>query len=104
MQTHYDSDFRSKYLDSLREKADRMTKEKLSQITAGQEGEKPLAAWKAEGMQVQHMPDDEHGILRISVGGGHNIPIKLDYCTIRGSVGQCITLLEKAIAALRKAP
>jgi len=50
------------------------------------------------------MPDDEHGILRISVGGGDSTPVQLNYCTVRGGVGRCINLLEQAIAALRECP
>lgn len=47
---------------------------------------------------------DEQGILRISVGGGDHLPVTLNYCTIRGSVGDCIKMLEMALDALRDSP
>ena len=104
MQTHDDADARREFLDRLRDKANRMTAAGTNQITAGKAEEKPLAEWKFGGVFVRHMPDDEHGVLRISAGGGDHTPVPLNYCTIRGSVGDCIQLLEKAIVALRAAP
>ena len=50
------------------------------------------------------MPDDEHGVLRMSIGGGDNLPVTLNYCVVRGGIGQCIELLEKALKALRECP
>ena len=47
--------------------------------------------------------DDEQGILRISIGGC-DTAVGLNYCVIRGDLGQCIDLLEKALVALRDAP
>ena len=103
MQTHRDGDFRRNWLDTLSKKADAMVKNKQSEITAGKDGEKPLAEWKHGKVTCRHMPDDEHGILRISIGGGET-PFQTDYCVIRGKVGQCIDLLQRAIQALRRAP
>ena len=114
MQTHEDSDFiqhlRHDFMDRLQQRADQCVKDKSSEITGGKEGEKPLAVWRHKGMQVTHRPDDEQGILRISIGGivevplHGKLPVHFEYCVIRGSVGQCIDLLERAIAALRQAP
>lgn len=102
MQTHYDQSHRSQFLAELQGRADKAQQAGVSKIAS--EGE-PLAVWKAEnGMYVQHMPDDEQGILRISVGGGDHLPVTLNYCTIRGKVGECIKLLGMAIEALRQCP
>lgn len=105
MLTHDDKDQRFQpFMDQLIARADRMREQKLSEITAGKEGEQELARWNADGIEVVIRPNDPQDILRISVGGGSKTPMPLDYCTIRGEVGACITLLERAIEALRSAP
>lgn len=105
MQTHDDYQHRineaARFMERLKQRA--AQDKGKSQITAGHESEIPLARWKHGDVQVTHYPDDEQGILRISIGGGHT-PVPLNYCVIRGGVGQCIELLEKAIAALRASP
>ena len=80
-----------------------MVANRESEITSGKPDEKPLAFWKYDGMSVTVLPDDEQKIIRISVGGC-DAPLPMHYCTIRGEVGRCIELLEKAVAALRAAP
>lgn len=102
MQTHED-DSHFEFLNRLRERAETMVRGKASEITAGKEGEDPLATWRDGSMYVTHMPPDEQGILRVSIGGGVT-EVNLDYCVIRGGVGACIALLERAIEALRKSP
>lgn len=106
MQSHSDkSHDASAFLRALKAKADEMAASGQSTIAAGRNGEVPLAEWEAtNGMFVRHMPDDEHDILRISVGGGDSTPVILNYCTIQGPVGRCIAQLEMAIAALRECP
>ena len=106
MQTHDDGqhNIRSEFMERLRARAHESQTIGASTITSGSIGEVPLAKWKHRGIHVTHMPDDEQGILRISVGGGNNTPVVLNYCTIRGSVGECIELLERTIKALRKSP
>lgn len=106
MQTHdNESHLRSRFLEELRNRAEVGKTLGTASITAGAEGEPVLAKWKAKnGMHVVHRPDDPQGILRISIGGGGDTPVPLDYCTIRGGVGKCIELLETAIAALRESP
>ena len=95
----------TKFMGELQGRAAKARKNKTSQITTGKDGEKPLGAWKgSNGVHVKHMPDDEQGILRISCGGGDHLPVTMNYLTIRGGVGQCIELLEKAIVALRECP
>src|SRR3990167_4441942 len=104
MQTHQDSDFRDRWLDSLRNKADQMQADGKSNITGGEDGEQALAAWKSHGVHVKHLPDDEHGILRISVGGGTETPILLNYLVFRGNYEACVSLLEQALRALKRGP
>lgn len=104
MQTHEETDFTDRFMSRLQERADKAKQEGGGQITAGKPGEAVLAEWKHGGMSCRHLPDDEQGILRISVGGTPSSGVPFEYCTIRGSVGECIKLLERAIAALRKAP
>lgn len=100
MQTHEDNDFRTEWWESLKAKADRMVDEGKSKITAGEDGEVALAEWQHKSVHVRHMPPDEHGILRISIGGGTDTPVKLDYCVFRGNRGHCIDLLRRALKAM----
>lgn len=99
MQTHRDSDFNSNWLDDLKRKASRMKADGKSTIAGGAEGELPIEQWDSHGVAVRKMPDDEHGILRISIGGG-DTPVGVNYCVFRGDHGQCIDLLRRALAAL----
>lgn len=100
MQTHEDFQH-SSFMERLKQRAEQA--KGRSKITAGTDDEEPLAKWKHGDIHVKHLPDDEQGILRISIGGGQT-PVPLNYCVIRGGVGQCIELLKKAIEALRAAP
>ena len=102
MQTHDDKDFRRDWLKSLEAKAERMQAAGESDITGGRRGEKVLCEWKANGVEVRKMPDDEHGILRISIGGGGDAPVELNYCVFRGSHSHCVDLLRKALAAMER--
>ena len=102
-ESHEDNSHRTAFMDRLRERADQMKQDKASEIAGGKDDEEPLATWDHGGVQVRHLPDDEQGILRISLGGGRT-PVPLNYCVIRGDLGQCIELLEKAMEALRAAP
>jgi len=107
MQTHDNSNhgLREQFLNELRGKADRMGAKGTSSITAGELNEESICEWKgSNGVHCRKMPDDEHKVLRISIGGGEHLPVTLNYCVVRGGVGQCIELLEKAIAALRECP
>lgn len=98
MQTHSDSDANG-FFNRLNARAAEMVRAGKSKITAGAEGEQPLAEWDHEGIRVTHMPPDEQGILRISIGGGV-IQCPFKYATFRGDRGLCISLLKQAIAAL----
>ena len=105
MQSHRDSDFSSSnWLKSLEEKAARMKAAGQSKITGGDDGEECLAEWQHKRVHVRHMPEDEHGVLRISVGGGTDTPVELNYCVFRGNRGHCIDLLRKALKAMEAGP
>lgn len=105
MQTHEDNQHRREFMERLVARAEQGKQDKTSQITTGREGEEPLGAWKAtNGMHVKHMPPDEQGILRISCGGGGGLPVTMDYLTVRGSIGECIELLNSALVALCESP
>lgn len=84
----------------LTEKADQMTAAKENIITAGDDDERPIRGWKHSGMSIQQLPDDEQGVLRVSVGGN----VGFGYCTFRGSRKACRTLLQQALAGLSEAP
>ena len=103
MQTHRDKDFRDDWLRSLEEKADRMQSAGESQITAGKPDEVALATWKSHKVGVMRLPDDEQGILRISIGESEE-PVPLAYCVFRGEHNACCKLLRKALAAMEKGP
>lgn len=94
-QTHKDSDAREWY-KALAEKAARMKAAGQSEIAGG---EPSLAEWRAGGVGVRQLSPDEHGVLRISIGGGET-PVPLDYCIFRGDHSACVDLLRKALVAL----
>ncbi len=112
MQTHYDESHRrfmneqmERFTEELSQRAQKAKQATASVITAGEEGEQELEAWKASnGVHCRHLPDDPQGILRISIGGGDHLPVTMNYAVVRGKVGQCIALLEKALEALRECP
>jgi len=100
MQTHDDRDFGRQFMEKLEGRAKKMVEQQMSTITSGFPGETAIDAWiGAGGIHVTKMPDDEQGILRISVGGG--IPtLDGDYCTFRGNRAACLDLLSRALTAL----
>ena len=103
MGSHRDTDHaeaRREFLKELEIRADVMTS--LSKNTL--QNEKPLLSWEHEGVTCQLLPDDRQKILRISIGGGPNLPASGDYCNIRGDVGACVALLERALTALKACP
>ena len=92
------------FMGRLRDRADEAMRAGSSTITAGKEGEQALEKWKANGVHVQRLPEDEQGVLRISIGGGPNLPVALNYCSFRGNRRHCLHLLKKAVAALEELP
>jgi len=102
MQTHEDNSHRSgEFLRLLKERAKKIADARASVITAGGDDEQEISRWDSHGVQCRHLPDDEQGILRISIGGGKT-PLPLNYCVIRGSISECIQLVEEALKALRE--
>ena len=110
--SHSDSDFepepkphpfRDEWMKSLEAKATLLRDTGGSRITAGSETEKQLAHWTAHNVDVVQLPPDEHGVLRISIGGG-NTPVPLNYLRFRGPHGACVDLLRKALKALESGP
>lgn len=112
MDSHLDSDARSTFMDEMRKqaqaefmtelerKAARIKAEARSKITGGAPGEKSLAEWEHGSVHVRQLPNDEQGILRISIGGGENLPVNLNYCVFRGDLAACAAMLRKALGAL----
>ena len=88
------------WLAHLRTKAEAMVAAGESQITAGKPGEQARAEYRRAGVSVRHLPDDEHGILRISIGGHPDQPMDSSYLVFRGDRGQCQSLLRRALKAL----
>lgn len=105
MQSHLDDDFRrDMFMGRLAERAEEIRSQGRSQITGGREGEEPITQWKRRGIHVAQLPDDEQGILRISIGGGSDTPVELNYLTFRGKHSKCVDLLRKALVALQEGP
>lgn len=108
MQTHFDDSHgndKSKEIVFMRELMERAKKAEQERSSLIASAGVPTAEWLAKnGMHVRHLPDDAQGITRISIGGGDNLPVVVNYCAIRGTVEQCVTLLEMAIEALRGKP
>jgi hypothetical protein len=103
MQTHGDSEHN--FIAKLRERAAKANTAAASVIAAGEKDEQELGSWKASnGVYCRHLPDDPQGILRLSIGGGEHLPVTMNYVVVRGKIGQCIELLEKALVALRECP
>jgi hypothetical protein len=103
MQTHEDS--QHKFIAELRERAVKANTAAASVIAAGEKDEQELGSWKASNsVHCRHLPDDPQGILRLSIGGGEHLPVTMNYVVVRGKIGKCIELLEKALVALRECP
>ena len=99
MESHADAD--AAWRSSLERKADSMKRGGLSDITAGAPREPVLNEYTAHGVTVTRRPDDEHGIARVSIGGGVPGKGEYDYCVFRGTPDTCVALLENAILAIR---
>ena len=101
MGSHIDDDHaaRREFLKELNLRAEIMSELSRNDLQDGN----VLADWRHDGMRCQLLPDDRQGILRISIGGGEDIPVG-DYCNIRGDIGKCIRLLERAVVALKQHP
>lgn len=101
MQTHEDRDAPdAAWLDSLRAKAAKMVDAGESQMTAGKPGEEPLAEYRRAGVTVRQLPEDEYGILRLSIGAHPDAWLDTAYLVFRGDRGKCQSLLRRALRAL----
>jgi len=69
----------------------------------GNDEEEWLERWQdpRNGMNCGKLPDDSHGVIRVSVGGGAGLPITHDYCVYRGERAEAIQLLKTALNALQ---
>jgi len=106
MQTH-DDDQHPKpglFLAHLQARAELSKSLGRAEITAGAPEEEPLETWKDGTFHVRQLPNDQQGILRISIGGGDHLPVQLNYAVFRGDHEACVTLLERALEALRARP
>lgn len=105
MNTHDDfahtSSKKRLFLRELEERAKKMVDNRASAITGGSPGEPVVDNWTENGIMVTKRPDDEQGIMRISIGGGPNTPVNIDYCVFRGDLGDAVDLLERALVALK---
>ena len=98
MGSHRDVDhnLRKHVMDSLSLKAELLSDLGKNRIA----NEKVLDEWTHDGIRCQLLPDDEYGVLRLSIGGHPEI-MPSDYCNFRGDKGRCIALLEKVLAAMK---
>ena len=100
MQTHEDRTH--EFLDRIQDRAVKMRQADLSRITGGAPNEEALAEWHGvNGVHVKRLPDDEQGILRISIGGGIQ-EINVNYLVFRGDPHKCMYLLRAALAAMEE--
>ena len=100
MGSHYDKDhkaIRQSFIDELKLRSEIMTDLGKNRL----QNEKVQEQWFHDEIQVQRLPDDRQGILRISIGGGDDLPIRGDYCNFRGDQSKCITLLERVLNAMK---
>lgn len=61
---------------------------------------KVIRQWDAGGIRVQELPEDEQGVIRISIGGHPEITPS-EYCNFRGDQSKAIDLLERCLAAMK---
>ena len=87
----------------LEKRASEMMGAHASAITAGKPDEEPGVTVEVDakslvkGVHITKRPDDEQGILRISIGG---VIGDFCYCTYRGDRKACRAMLKAAIRAL----
>lgn len=102
MGSHQDMDHgeRRRIIEELRLKSELMTELGANRTTA--DGD-VLEESEVDGLRVQKKPDDERGVLRISIGG-HPAIERSSYCNFRGDRRACIELLERALYAMKQEP
>lgn len=96
---------RQEFIQRLTKQAEQNMAKGTGTIAGGAPHEKLLEEWRgSNGVVCRRLPDDPNGVLRISIGGGDDIPVLGDYAVVRGDVRNCIELLERALAALKERP
>lgn len=98
MGSHIDNDHeeRNRIINELKLKSELLCDLGKNRIT----NDKVILEWKHDGIRVQMLPDDQHGVLRVSIGG-HPEMDRSEYCNFRGDQGRCITLLERCLEAMK---
>lgn len=110
MDSHFDPDHRtrthkrSEFLKELEIRADTIRSLGKSRITGGADDEPVLSRWESCGIGVIQRQNDGQGILRISIGGGEDLPVNVNYLVFRGDRADCIKLLKRALTALEVGP
>lgn len=110
MDSHFDPDHpsranrRSEFMRELEIRADTIRSLGKSRITGGADDEPVISKWESCGIGVVQRPNDGQGILRISVGGGEDLPVNVNYVVFRGDRADCIKLLRRALKALEVGP
>ena len=107
MQSHDDDSHRmppeqqDEIMRQIQAKAKRMVEEEASKITAGAPNEEAVFESDMDGIHIRQLPNDEHGVLRISLGR-HPAIEQSAYLVYRGERNKVLGLLERAVGALRK--
>ena len=91
---------RNRKMQSHEDNSHFMSEAELSKLAGEMKKNKVQDEWEYDGIHVRKLPDDELDILRISIGGGDNIPVNVNYLVFRGDRVECIKLLRKALSAL----
>ncbi len=110
MDSHFDSDHRSQkqrrseFMRELEIRADTIRSLGKSRMTGGEDDEPVISRYESCGIGVIQRPNDAQGILRISVGGGEDLPVNVNYLVFRGDRAACIKLLKRALTALEVGP
>ena len=95
---------REGFLRELEIRADTIRSLGKSRLTGGSDDEPVVCRYESCGIGVIQRPDDPQGILRISVGGGEDLPENVNYLVFRGDRESCIKLLTRALTALKVGP
>ena len=97
MGSHRDSDHgKARVLQELKLKAELLSDLGKNRVA----NERVLEEWIFDEIRVQMLPDDEHGVIRISIGGHADLHPS-EYCNFRGDQGRCIALLTRCLEAMK---
>ena len=103
MGSHQDRDHRleeeqARFIEELKIRGDVMAELGKNRLAQG----KPIRKAEIDGIRFAEQEEESTGVIRISIGGGPDTPVRGDYCTFRGDQGKCIALLESVIAGLKQ--